>query len=52
MPKNATEIVYKGIKSPLTREERERILCEEAPLARPLSEFWENMKKKYPDEFQ
>jgi hypothetical protein len=52
VPKSAAAIFYKGFKSPLTPEERERLIREEGPTARPLSEFWEDMKKKYPDEFR
>lgn len=51
VPKSAGLVYYKGVKSPLTSEERERFIREEGPTARPLSEFWEHMKKKYPDEF-
>jgi hypothetical protein len=43
---------YKGAKSPLSKEERERILREELKDAIPLSEFWERMRKKYPEKFQ
>ncbi len=43
---------YMGVKSPLTKEERERILRDEMKDAKPLSEFWEDMRKKYPDKFQ
>ncbi len=52
VPKSAGVVYYKGVKSPLTPEERERLIREEGPTARPLSEFWEDMKKKYPDEFR
>jgi hypothetical protein len=52
VPKSAGPILYRGVKSPLTPEERERLIREEGPTARPLSEFWEDMKKKYPDEFR
>ena len=44
-------ISYRGVKSPLSKEERERILREELKDARPLSEFWDDMRKKYPDKF-
>lgn len=44
--------VYWGAKSPLSPEERERILREELSTAKPLSEFWEDMKKKHPEKFQ
>ena len=45
------KVFYRGVKSPLSAEERERLIREEGPTARPLSEFWDDMKKKYPDEF-
>ncbi len=44
-------ISYRGVKSPLSKEERERILREELDDAIPLSEFWERMRKKYPHKF-
>ena len=52
VPKSAGPVYYKGVKSPLSPEERERLIQEEGPTARPLSEFWEDLKKKYPDEFR
>jgi len=52
VPKSAGPVYYKGIKSPLTSEERERLIREEGPTARPLSEFWEDMQKKHPGEFR
>jgi hypothetical protein len=52
VPKSATPAKYNGFKSPLTAEERERIIREEGPTARPLSKFLEDLKRKYPDEFQ
>jgi len=52
LPKAAGARIYKGAKSPLSPEERERILREEAATARPLSEFWDDMKKKHPEKFQ
>jgi hypothetical protein len=51
VPKSAGVVVYKGARSPLAPEERERLIREEGPTARRLSEFWEEMKKKYPDNF-
>jgi hypothetical protein len=41
----------RGMKSPLSNEERDRIIREELDDARPLSEFWEKMRTKYPDKF-
>jgi hypothetical protein len=52
VPKSAASVFYKRLPPPLTTEERERLIREEGPTARPLSEFWADMKKKYPDEFQ
>jgi hypothetical protein len=52
VPKSAASVFYKGMPSPLTAEERERLIREQGPSARPLSEFWEDMKKKHPDEFR
>ena len=52
VPKSAGVVYYKGFKSPLTPEERERLIREEGPTARPLSDFWEDMKRKYPEEFR
>ena len=52
VPKSAGVVFFRGVKSPLTQEERERRMREEGPTARPLSEFWEDMKKKYPEEFR
>jgi hypothetical protein len=53
MPRDAERPrYYKGAKSPLTKEERERILREEIKDAIPLSEFWERMRQKYPEKFQ
>ena len=52
VPQSSGDLVfYRGVKSPLTPEERQRLIREEGPTARPLSEFWEDMKKKYPDQF-
>jgi hypothetical protein len=52
VPQSAAGVLYKRMPSPLTPEERERLIREQGPTARPLSEFWADMKKKYPDEFQ
>jgi hypothetical protein len=52
VPRDAPPRYYKGAKSPLTKEERERILREELDDAIPLSEFWDRMRKKYPEKFQ
>ncbi|HEY2414676.1 MAG TPA: hypothetical protein VGI40_20695 [Pirellulaceae bacterium] len=52
VPKSAAPVIYKGFRSPLTPEERERLIRDEGPTARPLSEFLDELKKKYPDEFQ
>jgi hypothetical protein len=52
VPKDAGAAYYRGVKSPLTPAERERLIREEGPTARPLSEFWDDMKKKYPDDFR
>lgn len=45
-------ISYRGVKSPLTPEERERILREEAGKGKTLAEFWEEMRRKHPEKFQ
>ena len=52
VPKSAGPVIYKGVPSPLTAEERERLIREEGPTARPLSEFLDELKRKYPHEFQ
>ena len=52
VPKSAASVFYKDIPPPLTTEERERLIREQGPTARPLSEFWKDMKNKYPDEFR
>jgi hypothetical protein len=44
-------ISYRGVKSPLTPEERERILREEAGQGKTLAEFWEDMRKKHSHRF-
>jgi hypothetical protein len=45
-------VSYRGVKSPLTPEERQRILREEADKGKTLAEFWEDMRRKYPEKFQ
>ncbi len=45
------EVIF-GVKSPFSREELERRYQEGKDKARPLAEFWDEMRKKYPDEFQ
>jgi len=47
----ASQVIF-GVKSPCTREEIERRFREDAKGARPLAEFWDEMKQKYPDEFK
>ncbi len=47
----ATQVVFCA-KSPLSPQERERLVREEGPSARPLSAFWEDLKRKYPNEFK
>jgi hypothetical protein len=44
-------ISYRGVKSPLTPEERERILREEAGQGKTLAEFWEDMRQKHSHRF-
>src|SRR4051812_40534620 len=46
------DVFYRGVKSPLSAEERQRLIEEEGPTARPLSEFWERMQAKYPDAYE
>ena len=43
---------YRGAKSPYSREEVERIYREQAKDAKPLADFWKEMREKYPDRFQ
>ena len=43
---------YMGAKSPYSKEELDRRIREELKDARPLSEFWDEMRKKYPDKFE
>ena len=47
----SSQVIF-GVKSPYSREEIERRYREEAKDARPLSEFWSEMRQKYPDRFQ
>ena len=46
------QIYYKGVKSPLSPEERERILREEGSSGKTLAEFWDDMRRKHPEQFQ
>jgi hypothetical protein len=41
-----------GVKSAYSREEIERRYREGCETARPLADFWAEMKQKYPDQFQ
>jgi len=43
---------YRGVKSPLSPEERERLIRDEGPLARTLADFWDDMRLKHPEQFQ
>jgi len=52
LPRSDDIVFYRGVKSPLSPEERERRLKEGASSGRSLSEFWEDMKRKYPEEFK
>jgi hypothetical protein len=52
VPHAADVVFYRGVKSPLSPEERQRLLNEGAATARPLSDFWDDMKRKYPNEFE
>jgi hypothetical protein len=47
----AAVVIY-GVKSPHSTEELERRYREGKAHARPLSEFWDEMRQKYPDQFQ
>ena len=47
-----TQVYYKGVKSPLSPEERERILREEGSSGKTLAEFWVDMRRKHPEQFQ
>ena len=51
VPKSADQAVFRGVKSPLSAEERQRLIKEEGPMARSLNEFWDEMKHKYPDAY-
>ena len=51
LDKPQAEVLF-GVKSPLSPEERERRAREESRTGRPLSEFWDEMQQKYPDQFQ
>jgi hypothetical protein len=52
VPRSANPaIFYRGAKSPYTREEVERIYREQAKDAKPLADFWTEMREKYPDRF-
>jgi hypothetical protein len=46
-----SKIIF-GVKSPYSREELERRFREDAKDARPLTEFWSEMRERYPDQFQ
>jgi hypothetical protein len=43
---------YRGAQSPYSREELDRIYREQAKDAKPLADFWKEMREKYPDRFQ
>jgi hypothetical protein len=45
-------ITYRGVKSPLSAEERARILLDESRESKTLAEFWEEMRRKHPEKFQ
>ena len=49
--KTASEVIV-GVKSPFSKEELERRYREEAATARPLADFWAEMRQKYPDQFK
>ena len=51
VPRGAGPVVYKGAKSPFSKEELDRRFREEAKDARSLSQFWEDMRKKHPEQF-
>jgi len=42
----------KGVKSPLSPAERARILREEGSSGKTLAEFWDEMRRKHPEQFQ
>ena len=53
VPKSCdTPVSYKGLKSPLSPEERARILREEGDSGITLAEFWDEMRTKHPEQFQ
>jgi hypothetical protein len=52
VPSSSGTIAYRGAKSPYSRAELERIYKEEADKARPLAGFWDEMRKKHPEEFK
>jgi hypothetical protein len=45
-------VSYRGIRSPLSPEERERILREEGDSGKTLAAFWDEMRRKHPEKFQ
>jgi hypothetical protein len=47
-----TPVSYRGVKSPLSAEERARILREEGDSGKTLAEFWDEMRRKHPEQFQ
>ena len=47
-----TPVSYRGVKSPLSAEERARILREEGNSGKTLAEFWDDMRRKHPEQFQ
>jgi hypothetical protein len=49
---SSPQAVYRGAKSPFSKEELERIYREEAKDAKPLSELWKRLREKYPHEFE
>jgi hypothetical protein len=46
-----SEVIF-GVKSPLSQDEIERRFREDAKTARPLADFWQEMRQKYPEQFQ
>ena len=52
VPTSSGTIAYRGAKSPYSRAELERIYKGEGDKARPLADFWADMRKKYPEEFK
>jgi hypothetical protein len=47
-----SSVAFFGTKSPFSREEVDRRYREGAKDARPLADFWAEMRQKYPDQFQ